>query len=600
MRPTPCAAIAAFLVLSAAATAGAQMRGGPQGGGAPPSSGKKEPQGPTPEEQEELHNAFVRSSEPEIAPPASPLNLSPEQRARIGTDYTSGPPSPEGALKRGMELHWGFLPAYAERRGDYKLTLAPPFVIEQTRGLTDPSQVLYGVPKHEDTEGLYGLLYYRRRSPQLDMDLVFPAFWRVRDRDNHVVVAGPVVHREAPGQNDNWLAPLFFQGSRADGGYFHAPLLLTTSHWGPSGAFTLVGPYFRDRTGENVDLGVAPFFFHGDNGSIDGNRRQYTFIPPLFFYHSDHELDASSSTIVGPVIVQSDAKRSVFDIAPFYFHSAGKPETGGVVEYHTTLFPIFHYGRDPEGSLFVLPGYYRRVTRNYDTLLSLVYSSAETHNADGTRKTSMTAVGPGVPLWWNYRDFDLGAHAWAAVPFFYTSDSPAGHDWLTPVVGRFETYSQSTTTWIFPTITLNSNTHGWENDLHPLIYIGRNDDSSHTVLAPIFWDFANPTGRTTVGFPLYWRFAEGQDDSVVQVAANTLYMQKHVAGGTDWQFHLLPLWSYGEDPHGYFWNVLFGLAGYSRHGAQTQTRVFWIPINGTAAAASAASVAPPSPAASDH
>ena len=121
--------------------------------------------------------------------------------------------------------------------------------------------------------------------------------------------------------------------------------------------------------------------------------------------------------------------------------------------------------------------------------------------------------------------------------------------------------------------------HGWEDDLHPLVYIGRNDDSSHTVIAPVFWDFANPKGRTTVGFPLYWRFASTDDDSVVQVTANTLYTQKRVAGGRDWQFHLLPLFSYGENPTGYFWNVLFGLAGYSRDGASSQVRALWIPMN---------------------
>ena len=103
---------------------------------------------------------------------------------------------------------------------------------------------------------------------------------------------------------------------------------------------------------------------------------------------------------------------------------------------------------------------------------------------------------------------------------------------------------------------------------------------SHTVIAPVFWDFANPKGRTTIGFPLYWRFADGQDDSVTQVAANTVYLQKRVAGGTDWSFHFAPLFSYGEDPEGYFWNFLFGMAGYSRHGGETQTRVFWIPFNG--------------------
>jgi len=561
------AACVAGVLLTFAVPAAAQRGAGRR----PPSGGgSQEPHAPTPEEEEELHNAYQRASEPEIAPPKDPLLVSPEIKAQIGSDFSSGPPSPEGSLHR----TWGF--PYEETRGDYRLRLAPPFMLEHTRGLQDPSQKLYGVPQQEDTEGLYGLLYYRRRSLQMDVDTLFPLFWHVRDQAAYVTVAGPVVHREAPGENDNWLAPLFFAGGRPTGGYFHSPLLLTTSHWSAEKAFHLTGPFFWDRTGTDVDMGVAPLFFHGDNGSIDGNRRTYTLIPELLFYHSSHEVDSSQTTVVGPVISQTNEKRSIFDVAPFFFHIQGKPETGGVPEEHTTVFPLFHYGRDPDQSLFVIPGYMRRVTKTSDTMLSLLYSNAQTRNG----ATSLTAVGPIVPLWWNYRDTDLGVHAWAAAPFFYTSDSPAGHDWLTPAIGHFVNYGLSSTWYVFPSFTLSSNTHGWENDLHPLLYLGRNDESSHTVVAPVFWDFANPKGRTTVAFPLYWRFADGQDDTITQVAANTVYLQKRVAGGTDWSFHVAPLFSYGEDPNGYFWNVMFGLAGYSRHGAATQTRVFWIPFNG--------------------
>jgi hypothetical protein len=509
-------------------------------------------------------------TEPEVAPPADPLAVPPETREKIGTDWSSGPPSPEGQLH-----HIQWFP-YEERRGDYRLRMLPPLYLEHTRGLTDPTQKLYGIPKTEDTEGLYGLLYYRRRSLQLDMDVLFPAIWRVRDRENHVLVVGPFAHREAPGEHDNWLAPLYFEGERKDGGYFHSLPLLTTSHWGPDGAFTLVGPYFRNRTGSNVDLGVVPLFFTGDNGNLEGNRRTYTLIPPLFFYHANHEIDASTTTIAGPVVIQSDAKRDVFDVAPFFFHIRGKPASGGVDEEHTTVFPLLHYGHSPDASLFILPGYYRRISRTTDTMLSLFYSHAEARNGS----TSLTAIGPVVPLLWDYRDRDLASHAWAVAPFFYHSESSLGHDWLTPLVGRFQTYGESTTWWIFPTLTLNSNTHGWEGALHPIVYLGRSDDAVHTVIAPVFWDFANSKGRTTLGLPLYWRFADGQNESVVQVAANTLYTQKRVAGGLDWEFHLLPLFSYGEDPHGYFWNLLFGLAGYSQHGGATQVRAFWIPFNG--------------------
>jgi len=533
---------------------------------APPQ--KAEPK-PHPADEEEDHGSLLRT-EPTVEPPANPLVVSPEVARQIGPDWERGAPSPEGPLHQTR-----LFPYYEERQGDYRVRLLPPFMIEHTRGLRDPTQRLYGVPGAEDTEGLYGLLYYRRRSPRLDMDVVFPGFWRVRDGDNDVVVAGPLVHREAPGEHDNWLAPLFFEGSRKDGGYFHSPLLLTTSHWGPAGAFTLAGPYFRDRSGSDVDLGVAPFFFQGDNGNLDGARRTYTLIPPLLYYHSNHEIDSTSTTLIGPVFAKSTPKRDVFDVAPLYFHIRGKPERGGVSEEHTTLLPFFHYGHDEDQSLFILPGYYRRVTRTADTMISPFYSFADTRSG----ATSLSTAGPVVPIWWNYRDRDLGVHAWAIAPFFFTSDSPAGHDWLTPLVGRFETYGEKRTWWLFPTFTFSTDRHGWENDLHPLVYVGRSDDSTHTVVAPVFWDFANPTGRTTIAFPLYWRFAEGPTTSVVQVAANTLYMEKRVPGGSDWQFHLLPLFSYGEHPGGYFWNVLFGLAGYSRDGASAELRALWIPFS---------------------
>ena len=155
-----------------------------------------------------------------------------------------------------------------------------------------------------DTESLLGLVYYRRRSPRHDADVVFPLAWHVRDDASRTFVLGPLAHREAPGEHDNWIAPLAFTGARADGGYFHFPLLLTSSHWNAKSAFTLVGPYFRDRTGTDVDLGVAPLFFRGDNGDVEGGRKTYTLIPPLLYYHREREAEESSFTVVGPVITQ--------------------------------------------------------------------------------------------------------------------------------------------------------------------------------------------------------------------------------------------------------------------------------------------------------
>ncbi|HEX3769461.1 MAG TPA: hypothetical protein VHV30_01295, partial [Polyangiaceae bacterium] len=183
---TQALAVAATVSTASAQGIGPRQRP-PQQRSAPPPKPDAKPD----DEDEEDHSAMLRT-EPEIAPPSDPLAVSPALRERIGTDWDGRPPAGEGA----SSTSW--FPYYEHRIGDTRLRLLPPLLIEHTRGLPDASQSLYGVPKTPDTEGLYGLLYYRRRSLRLDMDVVFPAFWSVRDGDSHVLVAGPVVHREAP------------------------------------------------------------------------------------------------------------------------------------------------------------------------------------------------------------------------------------------------------------------------------------------------------------------------------------------------------------------------------------------------------------------
>ena len=243
-------------------------------------------------------------------------------------------------------------------------------------------------------------------------------------------------------------------------------------------------------------------------------------------------------------------------------------------ESHTTLFPLFHYGRSPKQTLFVLPGYLRRVTPTVDTLLTPVFSHATTRNG----ATALTMIGPLAPIFYRYRDDDVGEKALGVFPFYYGSSAPTGRTFMTPLFSRFESYNVSRTYWVFPNLVYERDVKGWSTAFHPLVYAGRSERSTHAVLAPIFWDFASPKGRTTIGFPLYWRFADAKDGTVLQVAANTLYKEKRVAGGTDWQFHLLPLFSYGQSPAGHFWNLLFGLAGYERDGATANIKAFWLPI----------------------
>lgn len=561
--------------LLASSSASAQM-GGPGGGGGGGSQTQTRPtrnksvgpqRGADDDDQQSQTSPSARpGGEPTIQLPQDPLAIPDGLKPQIGSDFDGTVAPAEGSSST------SYFPVYASRKGDYRLRLVPPLFLEHTRGL-DP--MTGAATERTDRESLFGLLYYQRRSPKLDADVVFPAFWRVRDRENKVLVLGPLAHREAPGEHDNWIAPLFFEGKRKDGGYFHAPLLLTTSHSNEKGAFTVSGLYFRDRVGRDVDWGVAPFVFHGDNGDLDGARKKYTLIPPALYFHRERELDDNSFTVLGPVIKETTAKREILDVAPFYFSIHGRPGNGGVNEFHTTLLPFFHYGRDPEKSLLVLPGYYRRVSHTADTMITPFYS-----NSTGrTGATSLTMAGPVLPLFYRWRDKDVGESALGVFPFYYGSHSQRGETFMLPLYGRFESYSVSTTHWVFPTFTHTKSTTGWETDLHPIFYFGRDKDSSHNVVAPIFWDFKSKTGRTTIGFPLFWRFSDTKDGTVTQVAANTLYRERKVYGGTDWQFHFLPFFSYGSSPTGYWWNVLFGLAGYEKEGPSTGIKALWLPIN---------------------
>jgi hypothetical protein len=568
------------VTLSLLATASALAQPRPPGGGGQPTRSSPTQQrnvGPRSGQtsgddqggdDEDQRLQVLQRTEPQAQVPADPNEVTPELKVRIGSDHDGSPASPTGTVTK------SYFPYYQESKGDYRLRLLPPFYLEHTRGISTGKEQGYGIPVGEDTESLYGMIYYRRRSPNVDADVLFPLAWRVRDRENNTFVLGPFAHREAPNEHDNWLAPVVFQGSRKDGGYFHTPLLLTTSHWGAEGAFTMVGPYFRDRTGTDVDWGIAPLFFRGDNGNVDGARNTYTVIPPLLFYNKEKELEETRTTIIGPVISRSTPKRGVFDVAPFFFHIWGKPETGGVRESHTTLFPLFHHGTSPDQNLFVVPGYLRRTTPSVDTMLTPLYSHSTTRNG----ATSLTAIGPLAPLYWSFADKDTGYRWTAFWPLFYNENGPEGFGYWNPLFAHFEKFGRSRTTWIAPTTVISSDVNGWEVDVHPITYLGRDKDSTHTVLAPVFWDFASPRGRTTITFPVYWRFADSSDGSVTQVALNTLYREKRVAGGIDWQFHLLPVFSIGDSPDGHWWNLLFGLAGYDRSGSYARIKAFWIPI----------------------
>jgi hypothetical protein len=304
-------------------------------------------------------------------------------------------------------------------------------------------------------------------------------------------------------------------------------------------------------------MGLAPFYFYGRN-----ETSEYEVIPPLIHYYKYNEVGDTSTNLWGPVLLQRSPDLDTVDILPFFYRSWGKNES------RTTLFPLFHYGYKGNESLLVTPLFVKAHGEDgSDTFASWLYA----------RYRGRTELDMISPLWWQYRDPDIGLDRKMFLPFFYQSTQPRSKDLVVfPFYARFQRAGISDTTWVTPLFRHVHDVTGWETDLFPFFLFGRKNQTSHTIIAPFFWDIAGPHSRTTIAAPFFFRFAD--DKSVTQVALNTFYREKSVAGGKDWEFHFFPLFSYGESPTGHWWNVLYGLAGYTRDGTMSKVRTLYIPF----------------------
>ncbi len=558
-RALPLRITVVLAALSLATPAAAQVGGLGPGGFSPPTpsqgKGKKPPKKP----EEETHAASnaesvqaVQTQEPSL--PQNPTEVPPEIKERIGTDFDK---ENEPGKSPKLERDWYGL-YYQERSGGYRFRTAFPFWAERT---------LPG-----DRASIFGL-YYNRRSKDHDADVLFPLFWKTRDFDMYTTGAFPFVHRESkgtptsPARHDNWLFPLFFEGGSADGsGYFHAPLLLTFTKHSARDGLDVVGPMYckwrggpdcDPRTTDAVDMGLPPFYFYGRD-----EASEYEVIPPLLHVYRYTELGDKSLNIWGPVVTQHSPDSDTLDVFPFFWRTTGKDEAS------TTVFPLFHYSYKGLNRTLVTPLFVAHKDEDGSKLVaSWLYA----------RYRGRTELDMWTPLYWQYRDPDIGLDRKLFFPFFYKNDSPRSHDLVVmPFYAHLQRVGVSDTTWVTPLFRHVHDITGWETDLFPLFLFGRSNQSSHTIVAPFLWDFATPHSRFTLALPFYFRMSD--DTSVTQVAFNTYYHEKQVAGGTDWEFHFFPLFSYGQSPTGHFWNVLYGLTGYSREGTSSRMKVLYIPF----------------------
>lgn len=532
----------------------------PLGGGAPPtqSGGGSSP----PEGAPEFHAApgggestLPQGNEPTV--PEEPLEVTPSVAARIGSDA-----SPEVTRGTGAETTRRFYgPYFEEKSGEYRFRTVFPLWLERVQ----PSRTQPAVP---DRASLFGGLYYNRRSAERSDDVLFPLFWNLVDHEkqSRTTIVGPLVNRVAPGEHDNWLAPLYFTGKRPHGGYTLIPPLLTYTQSSRKGGFTLVGPAFCSweggpgcdtRTAQDIDFGVAPFYFYGQD-----HESKYEVIPPLIHYYRYSDRDQSWLNLWGPYYREHTPERDMLHLLPLYWSIWGKNER------HTTVLPFFHYGYKDDSWLFINPLFMlARGDEGESTFVTWGYA----------RYRGRTELDMITPLYWHYRDPDVGLDQKLLFPFLFSRTSPReSSQAVFPFWAHFERYGLSETTWVTPFFRHSHHLRGWSTSIHPFLFLGRDGHQSWTVVAPFFFDFVGRESRSTVGAPFYWRFSDRHE--VSQLVGNVYYHERKVAHGLDWELHVFPAFSYGETPDGHWWNVLYGLAGYTRRGTMSQMRTLWIPI----------------------
>ncbi len=425
----------------------------------------------------------------------------------------------------------------------------------------------------DDSEYLVGL-YYRRRSPKLNVDVAAPFYWSFRDPYNTTTVLPPFHYRYGTGF-DVGLTPLFYHGREKEKHYTVIPPLLTVSWRDQMEARTFSALLFwRLRDQRDINWGIFPFLWVKDAPDLE-----HVIAPPLFFRFVDHQ-EQDAFTLVPPVYHQISLKSVDWGVVPFVFHSHGENYAT------TTIPPLFHlYDSDKRYRLLTLLGGYLEDEAS-NSLYALLYIR---HRGD----TKLDAV---APIFWHWREPRMYASSLIVAPLFWHFQNPASQTtlalpffglwkkaeatstWATLLAAHWENYAkEASTTWVFPTFQYSEDPTSRTFNFHPLFYSTGAHTHRNLVIAPIYWDFENyeEDYRTSIVFPVFWRFRDRA--TVHQVAGLTYYNEGRRHGEPYWQFHLFPFFAYGEPkPGDHWWTVLYGLAGYRRQGSYARAQFLWL------------------------
>ena len=147
-----------------------------------------------------------------------------------------------------------------------------------------------------------------------------------------------------------------------------------------------------------------------------------------------------------------------------------------------------------------------------------------------------------------------------------------------PFWAHSERYGVSETTLITPFFQHTTDLRGWATNIHPLLYVGRErDQHAHGVRAHSL-GFRRAEVARDRRLSRLLALRDG-DRGLAARRQRLLPRGQALTGGSDWEIHVFPAFTYGETPDGHWWNILYGLAGYTRRGNLVKVRAAWIPIS---------------------
>ena len=397
--------------------------------------------------------------------------------------------------------------AHVSREGGRRTVVLPPLL--SFARTDDGRQLSQGI--------IGGLFHWKSEKDRLSLGLL-PLFW----------------HRRSPASRFTWVAPLNFHWSDTGSGsstFLSVPLLL--HHHDPRASTT---------------LGLAPLPFYHHRSA--GRRRLY--LPPISLYHRTGERWLLT---LGPTWLHGSPKGGGFGVPPLFADWNDRRRW-------LVLFPALWHRRSERSTTWVVgPGYYHRrraedpplrpaQDRLAAGLAPLFFYSRRPGattwvglaGAFVQHRTPMTSAQVLFPLWWRFRNLELGTHTtvlasgfyrrgrdgWqlGVAPFFFAGRrGERSHVGLLPAFWH-QRSAETATTWVAPFNFYRRSGDRRHLVLAPLLFAGWSPERRHLVLPPLLWHFRSPGKSSWFVGPGYYHRAGGGAALDAGLAPLVLYRRR--------------------------------------------------------------------------